>query len=106
MTTVVDNALLLNLEWDFPQVGRTTLRGYLCALLAQLWKEQDSFTFKRAFGFTHWQRDLLPPLIEAGAIEDIADDFQGDRVAALLEQNAKLEALIATLIPMMAYPPR
>ncbi|EKT4528345.1 hypothetical protein [Pseudomonas asiatica] len=102
--TTVDNALLLNLEWDFPQVGRTTLRGYLCALLAQLWKEQDNFIFRRAFGFAHWQRDLLPPLIEAGAIEKIPDDFQGDLVAALHEQNAKLEALIATLIPMMASP--
>lgn len=100
----VDHLQLLELEWDFPQVGRTTIRGYLCALLAQLWKEQDSFTFRRAFGFSHWQRDLLPPLIEAGAIEEVGDAFQGDRAAALLEQNAKLDELIVSLIPAMADP--
>lgn len=102
MATYV-NCSLLDLEWDFPQVGVTTIRGYLCAVLARLWQEQDSFTFKRAFGFSHWQRDLLPPLIEAKAIDPIADDLHGkQRMDALVEQQAKLEALIASLIPLMA----
>nr|WP_016355651.1 hypothetical protein [Pseudomonas migulae]AGC70405.1 hypothetical protein pD2RT_051 [Pseudomonas migulae] len=100
----VDNSQLLNLIWDFPQVGRTTIRGYLCAVLARLWKEKNDFTYKHAFGFSHWERDLLPPLIEAGAIESIAEDFEGDLSSALLEQSARLDALIASLIPMMAYP--
>lgn len=95
---------LLDLEWDFPQVGATTIRGFLCALLARVWVEKDGFAFKRAFGFSNWQRDLLPPLIAAGAIEAVADDMEEGRAAALLEQQAKLDALVASLIPLMATP--
>lgn len=100
----IDNASLLDLEWDFPEVGSTTIRGYLCALLSRVWIEKDGFTFKRAFGFSNWERDLLQPLIAAGAIEAVADDLDDGRAEALLEQRAKFDALIVSLIALMAAP--
>lgn len=92
---------LLDLEWDFLQVGHTTIRGYLCAMLSRVWAEQSDFTFKRAFGYNHWQSDLLKPLIAAGAIEAVPLDHP-EREKALLDQRARLDELIVSLIPMMA----
>ncbi len=93
-------ALLLELEWDFPQVGQTTIRGYLCAILSKVWEEGDAFTFKRAFGFSGWQADLLAPLIAAGAIDGSLDE---DRrlVAVSDEQRGRGLALVASLIQEM-----
>lgn len=99
-----NDTTLLDLEWDFPQIGRTTIRGYFCALLARVWADKEDFDFKRAFGFAHWQRDLLPPLIAAGAIEPVSVDCEKDRAKALLEQKERLDELISSLIPQIATP--
>ena len=95
---------LLDLEWDFPEREFTTIRGYLCALLAKVWNDKNDFDYNRAFGYTHWERDLLPPLIAAGAIADVPVDHPS-RADALLEQQAKLYDVIASLIPAMANSP-
>lgn len=103
MISVTEKSRLLDLEWDFPQVGPTTIRGYLCALLAAVWRNKCDFDFKRAFGFSHWRRDLLPPLIAAGAIDPVADGE--DLAVSLLMQDAALDAVIASLIEQMSAPP-
>lgn len=96
---------LLDMEWDFPQVGATTIRGYLTALLECVWHQKDFFTFKRAFGYSGWRRDLLRPFVAAGAITAVDDDAPvRERAVALLEQEAALDALIASLIPLVAGP--
>lgn len=92
---------LLDLEYVSPAGTTKTVRGFLCTVLARLWTEQDDFTFKRALGYSHWQRELIAPLVAIGALADVAEDHP-DREGALIEQQAQLEQLIAALIPLMA----
>ena len=48
--------------------GADTVRGYLIALLSELWRGGDDFRAKRPFGQSGWQYDLYLPLIVAGAV--------------------------------------
>jgi hypothetical protein len=51
------------------------VRGYLVALLAQLWREGQGFSGKRPFGTSAWQHDLLDPLIKQGLISGKFDEY-------------------------------
>lgn len=57
----------LNLRFD-SDVGFITIREYLHAVLAKLWKEGWAFNSKRPFGNGNWQHVLRSPLIEAGFV--------------------------------------
>lgn len=48
--------------------GATSVRGYLVALLLEVWQEQEGFSGKRPFGNSGWSADLWRPLIQAGLI--------------------------------------
>lgn len=71
--------------------GADTVRGYLVALLAEVWRHGEGFGGKRPFGNSGWQYDLYRPLLKAGYItgsldedgyvEDV-DDRAGDRLIA------------------------
>jgi hypothetical protein len=52
----------------------TTVRGYLVALLAELWRDSGSFTGKRPFGDSSWDHDLYAALIRAGVVEGSFDE--------------------------------
>lgn len=54
--------------------GAETIRGYLVALLAEVWNEGDQFSGKRPFGNSGWETDLYIPLIEAELIAGSFDD--------------------------------
>lgn len=68
-----------------------TIRGYLAALLAVVWRENEAFSGKRPFGNSGWDMELYRALGEAGYIrwtvdedgevEDF-DDETGDRLIA------------------------
>lgn len=49
----------------------TTIRGYLIALLAAIWKGRDS---KRPFGSSGWDFDPIAALVRAGHITGTFDD--------------------------------
>lgn len=53
--------------------GATTIRGYLTALLTELWREEEGFSSKRPFGNSGWQYDLYSPLIRVGAVPGSLD---------------------------------
>ena len=64
------------LDMPLPQndSGATTVRGYLKALLAELWREEEGFSGKRPFGNSGWQHDIYGPMAKAGLV---AGDEEG-----------------------------
>ncbi|MET8430081.1 hypothetical protein [Nocardia sp. NPDC004860] len=54
--------------------GAETIRGYLTALLRQLWEHGENFGGKRPFGNSGWEYDLYRTLAGAGLIEATLDD--------------------------------
>ena len=70
------DALNLKVETD---IGTITIREYLHALLAKLWKEEWAFNSKRPFGNSGWQYPLRKPLIAAGFVSgELIDEGDGD----------------------------
>ena len=54
--------------------GASTVRGYLVALLAELWREEEGFSGKRPFGNSSWQYDIYVPMIKAGIVDGSFDE--------------------------------
>jgi hypothetical protein len=54
--------------------GASTVRGYLIALLTELWPDGEAFSGKRPFGNSGWQCDLYLPLIKAGIVAGTLDE--------------------------------
>lgn len=65
---------VLDLDIGDNPTGKTTVRGYLLAMLAKLWTEADDFSGKRPFGNSDWQCDVYVPLIKAGLIPGSLDE--------------------------------
>lgn len=54
--------------------GAVTIRGYLLALLAGVWVEEEGFSGKRPFGNSAWKYDIYEALIKAGLIRATLDE--------------------------------
>ena len=65
---------LLDLPLPENDSGASTVRGYLVALLATLWREEEGFSGKRPFGNSSWQYDLYVPMIRAGIVDGALDE--------------------------------
>lgn len=69
-----------------------TIRGYLVALLEELWKHGECFGGKRPFGNSGWEYELYEALGRAGVIEitfddeGFLDDCDTDRGSELIKQ--------------------
>ncbi|TDP29873.1 hypothetical protein [Nocardia ignorata] len=57
--------------------GATTIRGFLVALLGELWIEKEGFSGKRPFGNSGWQWDLYAALGRGGAVPMTFDEYGG-----------------------------
>lgn len=70
MTTAMQESgeLILGLPMRDNDSGERTIRGYLIALLRQVWREQDGFSGKRPFGNSDWTSDLYLALVDGGII--------------------------------------
>jgi hypothetical protein len=69
---------LLDLELPENDSGASTVRGYLLALLAEVWLKGASFSGRRAFGNSAWQYELYVPMAAAGLISGIGADQDGE----------------------------
>lgn len=49
-------------------------RGYLAALLSELWEQEQGFSGKRPFGNSGWQYDLYVPMVRAGLVPGTVDE--------------------------------
>lgn len=65
----MNNEDVLNLPMKDNDSGTNTIRGYLKALLLELWQKGEGFSGKRPFGSSCWEIDLYEPLITANLIE-------------------------------------
>lgn len=59
---------------DGNDAGAATVRGYLIALLAELWREEEGFSGKRPFGNSGWQYDVYVPMVRAGLVAGTFDE--------------------------------
>jgi hypothetical protein len=72
-----------------------TIREYLVALLAALWREQEGFDSKRPFGNSSWDCGLFIPLVKAGFVSAVSDEdgcldeIDGDAAEALIADAIK-----------------
>lgn len=65
---------LLDLPLPENDSGASTVRGYLAALLAELWREEDGFSGKRPFGNSSWQYEIYAPMVKAGIVDGRLDE--------------------------------
>jgi hypothetical protein len=54
--------------------GADTIRGYLAALLRELWTDGEGFSGKRPFGNSGWEWDLYAALVRAGFVAGTFDE--------------------------------
>ncbi len=93
MTTAVsrDTARrVLDLPLPANDSGADTVRGYLTALLAELWEQEQSFNGKRPFGNSSWQYDIYLPLARAGLVTGTVtgDDEDGYELGGDFDHRA------------------
>lgn len=69
---------ILDLPMQENDACAVTIRGYLKALLFQLWDEGEGFSGKRPFGNSSWEYELYVALVEGGAIDGTIDEEYGD----------------------------
>lgn len=77
--------------------GATTIRGYLVALLANLWDQGEGFSGKRPFGNSGWDWDLYAALGRAGHIEAWFDEDGWPEGCDEQTGNELIEAAIKAL---------
>jgi hypothetical protein len=97
MTDGITGAQVLAVSLPENDVDAATIRDYLIALLSTVWREEQDFSGKRAFGNSGWQYDVYTGLANAGLIEAKFDEDgyldDWDRVAA----DALVQKAIAAL---------
>jgi hypothetical protein len=93
------------LDLPLPQndSGAGSVRGYLVALLTEVWTEGEGFSGKRPFGNSGWQSDFYVPMIRAGIIAgEIDEDGYLDSLTSEAEDQA--DALILAAIKALGEP--
>lgn len=76
-------------EPGFPEIN--TVGDYLAQLLATLLSESESFSPKRPFGNSGWERDIFNAVVEAGHIDENFSSWKFNQVLsqAVLEHAFK-----------------
>lgn len=64
----------LDTLFDSMDLGSVTVRDYLKDLLLTLLEQGESFSGKRPWGNSGWERELAGPLIRAGVITGELDE--------------------------------
>jgi hypothetical protein len=100
MTEKLTPQQVLDLALPDNDSGKDTVRGYLIALLAGVWRDGECFDGKRPFGNSSWEYDLYGPLVRAGMVTGTFDR-DGDLVD--LDDDAA-NALIADAIQSLGAP--
>lgn len=73
----VDPETILDLQLDVNNAGAQTVREYIAALAAEVWRWTECFSGKRPFGDSGWTDDLYAPLVKAGLIDGSFDEDGG-----------------------------
>jgi hypothetical protein len=86
-------ALELEMESD---IGKSTIRQYLHALLTAVWEEDEGFSGKRPFGNSGWKWDVYDPLVKHGLIAGSMED-EWHRPTSRIEADEYVMALIDSM---------
>lgn len=93
----MDPRQVLDLPMPPNGAGEATVRGYLVALLRQVWREGECFSGKRPFGDSGWQVEIYQALVKGSVLNgdwsDDGTDFVIDEGAA----DAIIDAAICAL---------
>lgn len=83
-----DTLPLLDLPMGDNDANAATIRGYLKALLSELWDKGEGFSGKRPFGNSGWERELYFPLVKAGRVAGKIEKYEtyGDGEKETLEK--------------------
>jgi len=73
-TAKPDPEQVLNLPMPANDSGAATIRGYLAALVAAVWREGEIFSGRAPFGSPRWRYELYVPLAHAGMLGVTADE--------------------------------
>jgi hypothetical protein len=65
---------ILEIKMSHNDAKAETVRGYLKALLRELWREGEGFSSKRPFGNSGWEYDLYEALVAAKAVAGSLDE--------------------------------
>jgi len=98
--TEIEPRIILDTPMDPNDSGATTIRGYLIALLAEVWEHGEGFSGKRPFGNSGWHWDLHGALVKAG---HITGRFDADGYIEDADGTAG-DALIAAAIKALDAP--
>jgi hypothetical protein len=66
---------VLDVPMEDNDSGATTIRGYLKALLVEVWIENESFSGKRPFGNSGWANDVYRALVKAQLVPGEFDRY-------------------------------
>jgi hypothetical protein len=88
---------VLHVTMDDDDSGATTIRGYLCALAAAVWREGEGFSGKRPFGNSGWQWDVYAALVKTDLIAGTFDEYGGLENADTTKGDQLIEAAIRAL---------
>ena len=91
---------VLDLELGENDSGQPTVRGYLLALLADVWRDGEGFDGKRPFGNSSRECDLYVPMVRAGLV---AGSLDSDGYLERCDEKAA-NALIAAAIEALDAP--
>lgn len=91
---------LLDLPLPDNDSGADTVRGYLVALLTELWREEDGFSGKRPFGNSGWPYDLYAPMVKAGFVNG---QFDADD-ELIRTDTAEADDLVLAAIALLGNP--
>jgi hypothetical protein len=69
------NEEILNIELVGHPGGTKTIREAFAFIAADVWREGEGFSGKRALGNSIWQNDIYLSLVKAGAVKGLLDEY-------------------------------
>ena len=89
---------ILNIEMQENDAGAKTIGGYVAELACQVIVETEGFSGKRAFGNSGWYRELVEPLVRAGAVKGRINEWGDVEGYDYNEVNAVLVGAIREML--------
>lgn len=88
----------LEVTFVHSDIGKTTIRGFLRRLLAQVWEDEEGFSGKRPWGNSGWQGDVEAALIRSGFATGSLDED------GYLDDDGNANEYLRALIDVMCAP--
>lgn len=88
----INYSAVLKLRLEPNDAHAKTIRGYLEELLKRVWDQGESFSGKRPFGNSGWERELYDPLIEAGLMRDGENDVGHSIIYRAIQELFSVQA--------------